>query len=277
MSVPSRLMAHVSTARPPMDWMSPKKCPRCHDIRRGNNTQPGPTEKNAEDRSAPSKSGEAEEEPQSGEWLIHVSSWTGAPGAGHAAGFETGRRWYCLICMSAYADLDLPSIRRLSPTLTRFRVVLGLFIAGLVLSGLTAFPLDRELEFLTSALGLSGAPAQEQTGLSHWILTVRDGLRDTYGKYRWMGYGTDWLAFAHLVLAVFFIGPLIDPVRNVWVLKAGLIACGLVIPVALICGPIRVIPFAWRLIDCSFGVLGAVPLWYCLRLVGRMEAARVDR
>ncbi|SCF41963.1 hypothetical protein [Micromonospora mirobrigensis] len=34
-----------------------------------------------------------------------------------------------------------------------------------------------------------------------------------------MLYGTDWLAFAHLVLAVAFWGPLRDPVRNVWVVQ----------------------------------------------------------
>ena len=72
------------------------------------------------------------------------------------------------------------------------------------------------------------------------------------------------LAFAHIVLAVFFIGPLVDPVRNVWVLWAGLIACAGVLPLALICGPLRGIPFYWRLIDCSFGVVGALPLVYRL-------------
>jgi hypothetical protein len=177
---------------------------------------------------------------------------------------------------SVHRESDQDSVRAAqTPSagaeLKKFRLVLGIFIAGLILSGLTAFPLERELTFLSAALGLDGATAQEQTGIGHWILAVRDGLGDTYAKYPWIGYGTDWLAFAHLVIAVFFIGPLVDPVRNVWVLKAGLIACGLVIPLALIGGPIRGIPFAWRLIDCSFGVFGALPLWYCLRQVKLIE------
>jgi hypothetical protein len=50
-----------------------------------------------------------------------------------------------------------------------------------------------------------------------------------------------------------------------------MIACALVIPLALICGPIRGIPFWWRLIDCSFGVIGLVPLWYALRLTRKMQ------
>jgi len=100
---------------------------------------------------------------------------------------------------------------------------------------------------------------------------VQDGLRDSYTRHPWLAYGTDWLAFAHIVIAIFFIGPLIDPVRNIWVVQAGLIACALVIPLALICGPIREIPFGWRLIDCSFGIVGAIPLYYCLRLARSLE------
>jgi hypothetical protein len=100
---------------------------------------------------------------------------------------------------------------------------------------------------------------------------VRDGLRDTYVHYPWNAYGTDWLAFAHVVIALFFIGPWLEPVRNVWVLKAGLMACLLVIPLALLAGPLRGIPFGWQLIDCSFGVIGAVPLVYCLSITRRLE------
>lgn len=33
-----------------------------------------------------------------------------------------------------------------------------------------------------------------------------------------------------------------------------------IIPLALICGPIRGIPFFWTCVDMSFGVLGLVPL-----------------
>src|SRR4051794_21707624 len=86
-------------------------------------------------------------------------------------------------------------------TLTRLRIVLAIFIAGLVLSGLTAFSLLRETELLATALGLDVTKPTDQTGLGFWIITVRDGLRVTYAKYPWIAYGTDWLAFAHLVMA----------------------------------------------------------------------------
>lgn len=165
--------------------------------------------------------------------------------------------------LNAPPDLD-PAVLR------KYRLVLLLFIFGLVISGVTAFPLQQELDWVTKLRGLDpGTGAQPGNGLDHWLLTVRDGLRSAYAHSPWLAYGTDWLAFAHLVLAIFFIGPLLDPLRNVWVLKAGLVACVLVPSLALICGPLRGIPWAWRLIDCSFGIAGALPLWYCLRLTRR--------
>jgi hypothetical protein len=155
--------------------------------------------------------------------------------------------------------------------LTKFRCMIGFFIFALVISGVTAFPLQRELEILTSARGLEHATPLNVHGLDFWLLTVRDGLRDTYTKYPWVAYGTDWLAFAHIVIAIFFVGTFIDPVRNVWILQAGLITCILVVPLALICGAIRQVPFGWSLIDCSFGIIGAVPLCYCLKLAKKLE------
>ena len=157
-------------------------------------------------------------------------------------------------------------------TLRRLRWVLGAFMVALILSGLTAFPLQRELQQMVELRGIEHlAPAEAGSGFDGWILTVRNGLRESYARYPWLAYGTDWLAFAHVVIAVFFIGVFINPVRNVWVLKAGIIACALVIPLALICGAVRQIPLGWRVINCSFGVFGALPLLYCLRLTRSFE------
>jgi len=156
--------------------------------------------------------------------------------------------------------------------LRRLRWALGFFIFALVLSGVTAFPLQREMEQLAVLRGIEGvAPGDTSNTFDRWILTIRDGLRESHAKHPWLAYGTDWLAFAHIVIAIFFLGPFIDPVRNVWVLRAGLIACGLVVPLALVCGAVRHIPWGWRLIDCSFGVFGAILLCYCLRLTRVLE------
>ncbi len=159
--------------------------------------------------------------------------------------------------------------------LVAFRVSLGSFVAGLILSGLTAFPLLGELSSLCRWLGIDD-PAAYQTlpGMRGWIAFVFVGLQKTYATFPFIGYGTDWLAFGHLIIALFFVGPFRDPVGNAWVLRVGLVACAGVIPLALICGSLRGIPFGWRLIDCSFGIIGAVPLFYCLSLTRRLAGPK---
>jgi succinate-acetate transporter protein len=156
--------------------------------------------------------------------------------------------------------------------IVKYRAVLSVFMLGLVVSGITAFPLAWEMRLLTTLFGIDPSlPPERYGGLAFWLATVNHGLHETYAAYPWVAYGTDWLAFAHIVIAVYFIGPLIDPLRNEWVLHAGLIGCALVLPLALICGPLRGIPLYWRLIDCSFGLLGAVPLLYCMHMTRLMR------
>ncbi len=55
------------------------------------------------------------------------------------------------------------------------------------------------------------------------------------------------------------------------VITFGLIACAGVIPLALIAGHVRGIPFPWRILDCSFGVFGAIPLLLCRHYLVRLE------
>ena len=157
-----------------------------------------------------------------------------------------------------------------SPQLSTIRIWLTIFIVGLALSGITAFPLVHETGWLVRLLADHPIlPAR----IIAWIDRVHAALVDEATRYPFLAYGTDWLAFAHLVLAVVFVGPLIEPVRNKWVLQFGVLACAGVFALALIAGPVRGIPPLWRLIDCSFGLFGAVPLLLCLRLVRQLEAA----
>ena len=156
---------------------------------------------------------------------------------------------------------------RIETRLTRIRVWLLIFMAGLVISGATAIPLETELNLLTRWAGNGGALAQ-------WLLRVWDALVETNAKFPFIAYGTDWLAFAHFVIAILFIGPLRDPVKNIWVIEFGMIACVLVVPFALIAGTLRGIPFGWQLIDCSFGVVGIIPLWFCRRAIHELSSAR---
>lgn len=157
--------------------------------------------------------------------------------------------------------------------LARIRAWLILFAVCLVLSGVTAFPLVTELRWLDSSLTGWAAPvADALPGLAEWIHRVAGGVEAAGEEAPYLLYGTDWLAFAHLVIAVAFLGPYRDPVRNVWVVEFGMIACVGIIPLALICGPIRDIPFWWSVIDMSFGVVGILPLLHVRRLTKRLEA-----
>lgn len=159
-----------------------------------------------------------------------------------------------------------------STSVRGFRVAMGLFIVGLILSGVTAFPLLSELRYVES-LFAHGALLANFNGnpMAAWIHKIVIGLGETYSSYPWIGYGTDWLAFGHIAIAIFFIGPLIDPTSCRWNIYAGIISCILVVPLAFICGGIRGIPVLWRLIDCSFGALGVIPLLYCLKLSRKIE------
>jgi len=162
----------------------------------------------------------------------------------------------------------------------RKRITSGtwVMIIGLVLSGATAIPLQTELDLLARWLGAAHlSPAQAPNDFTKWILIVRDALHDTYARYRFMGYGTDWLAFGHFVIALAYVGALRHPLRNAWVFSFGMMACVAVIPWALLFGELRGIPIYWRFIDCAFGVLGFIPNWLCHRWTREMEAHRALR
>lgn len=149
---------------------------------------------------------------------------------------------------------------------TRIRVLLIFFIIGLVLSGVTAFPIESELSLI--------ATNSPTNALQQWINTVYHAVADTNARYPFISYGTDWLAFAHIVIAIAFIGPLKDPVRNIWVLQFGMIACVLIIPLAFIAGPIRGIPIGWSLVDCCFGLVGIIPLYLCYRYTKKLDLSK---
>ncbi len=140
--------------------------------------------------------------------------------------------------------------------LKRARIWLVLFMFGLAISGITAFPRETELKWLGSLV------EGKNSEVANWIKTCRDAVIYSNENYPFLSYGTDWLAFAHLVLAMAFIGPLMDPVKNIWVTHFGMLACIAVFPLALIAGPMRGIPFYWQLVDCSFGIIGLIPLFF---------------
>jgi len=157
-------------------------------------------------------------------------------------------------------------------TLLIIRIFVVFFMGALIVSGATAFPLESELKLLCNIIGVS---TDEQytnyTGFQGFIAYVYTGITDTSANYPFLAYGTDWLAFAHIIIAIAFAGVFFKPVRNVWIVYWAMIACVAVIPTVIICGAVREIPVFWQLVDCSFGVFGMIPLLILLYFIKRLE------
>ena len=145
------------------------------------------------------------------------------------------------------------------------KIYICTIIVGLAISGLTSFPLETEMAYLFKYSRIL------PSSLQIWIGTVNQALKATNSRYPFLSYGTDWLAFAHIMLAVLFIGPLNDPIKNKWVIEFGIICCIAIIPLALIAGNIRHIPVFWQIIDCSFGIIGIIPLILCRINIKKIE------
>ncbi|HEV8504616.1 MAG TPA: hypothetical protein VGQ53_04420 [Chitinophagaceae bacterium] len=143
---------------------------------------------------------------------------------------------------------------------------LAFFMMMLVVSGITAMPAQWELAIAVKFF-------DESSPIGGWLNEIYLAVHETGKKYPYLFYGYDWLGFAHIIIAIAFIGPYKDPVKNKWVLEFGTIACFLIIPFALFIGYFRGIPFWWRLIDCSFGILGLIPLGICYNKTTELERA----
>ena len=149
--------------------------------------------------------------------------------------------------------------------ITKIRLIILFFIVALILSGVTAFPVETELRWLQNHPSLVPSFADK------WLKDVYAALIETNTKYPMLAYGFDWLAFAHIVIAMAFIGPIKDPVKNKWIIDWAMLACVAVFPLAFIAGPIRSIPMFHILIDCSFGVIGLIPLAICRKWIKELE------
>lgn len=146
----------------------------------------------------------------------------------------------------------------------KIRLLILFFMIALVLSGLTAMPAETELRWLLKYKDIF------PESLGNWLQVCYNALADTNAKYPFLAYGYDWLAFAHFVIALSFIGLYRDPVRNAWIIDWQIICCIAVVPLAVIAGPIRQIPIFHILIDCCFGLFGIMPLLTCRNWIKKM-------
>jgi len=103
----------------------------------------------------------------------------------------------------------------------RIRFLLLFFMCALIFSGLTAIPLRWELKIIMPFLTDGSFFGRLFPSLADWVERVNEGIQIGYGQYPFLAYGNDWLAFGHVAIALAFIGPLRDPVKNIWVVESG--------------------------------------------------------
>lgn len=154
--------------------------------------------------------------------------------------------------------------------LRRAKWMLAIVAFGLFVSGVTVWPAVPELKL---AVSLVWGDAEPAGGIHAFVLQAIEGLESMAADHPFMLYAHDWLAFAHIMLAILFAGAIKDPVRNIWIVQCGLIMCALVPVLAGICIPLRGIPFIWFWVDFAFAPGAALPLWIALRDIRKYEAA----
>jgi len=150
--------------------------------------------------------------------------------------------------------------------LFKIRAMLLFFAVSLAISGITAFPVETELHWLLQHRNLL------PDFMEGFISDAYNAISITNKNYPSLAYGYDWLAFAHVVFAMLFIGPYRHPVKNIWVIEWAMLACVAILPVAFFAGPVRHIPVYWSLIDCSFGIIGIIPLFICRKWIKQLES-----
>ena len=137
---------------------------------------------------------------------------------------------------------------------------------SLVLSGLSAIPLVWGVDFVVDIL----EEIEFHSQVFSLMKQVQNVLIFNAEHFPFMAYGNDWLAFAHFLFALLFVGLLFDAERNRFILRFGMIACVLIIPLAVFFGHAREIPWLWRMINCFFGVVGFAVLLKVELLLNRL-------
>ena len=100
--------------------------------------------------------------------------------------------------------------------------MLGIVAFGLFVAGVTVWPVIWELKTAVHIVWGDGKPAND---LHRFIAQAIGGIESVKATYPFLLYAHDWLAFAHIMLAVLVAGAIRDPVRNVWIVQCGLIMC----------------------------------------------------
>lgn len=150
--------------------------------------------------------------------------------------------------------------------MSKIRTYTVLLMIGLIIAGGTAFFIPWGVDLIVSHSHLP-----KWINQTAWLDYVHNGVNEIDNSFDFIWYGTDWIAFAHLLFAILFSGLYRDPVRNKWLVDFGLIACISIVPIALGFGHLRGIPVVWQLLDISFGVIAGAFLLRIKSLIQSLE------
>ena len=159
----------------------------------------------------------------------------------------------------------------------RVRFLVFVFIVLLILGGLSAFFIVETANIAQQLSGKGSFIGERLPSVAEWVSKIHDAIAETAEKHPFMFYGTDWVGFSHFMMVIACIGVLREPVRNIWVIQFALIGCILMIPMTLVIGAARDLPWFWQLFDCGIGAVGAILFFICYRYVRRLERSEVKK
>jgi hypothetical protein len=157
-------------------------------------------------------------------------------------------------------------------TLKKIRIYLILFLLAFLFSLHTVVFIETDAELLAKYVGHDTFMEELCPSISAWIEHLNLAVSETYSSYPFFAYCMDYLVYASVVLAIFLLGAIKDPVKNVWVVQVFMVACCLAFILPFIVGPLRDIPVFWRCIDSSCGLIGLLFFLLAYRLIRKLEA-----
>jgi len=160
--------------------------------------------------------------------------------------------------------------------LYRIRAALMVVMIGLVGSGLTTFPVVWEVGLLNQWFGGTSVFSNYAPDIAKFVSHIHEGVIYTDNHYPFLFYGLDWLGFAHIAIALVFVGVLRDPVRNQWVIEWAVMICLLVVPAIFAFGVARSMPIFWSFVDGMFPLMALIPLclaWYWTRAMSVLSVS----
>ncbi|MCF7955562.1 MAG: hypothetical protein K9M75_07160 [Phycisphaerae bacterium] len=159
-------------------------------------------------------------------------------------------------------------------TLKKIRRYLIIFFLGILFSLHTVLFVEVETAFLVKHLGHGTSMEQKLPFVSAWIENLYTSVKETYTNYPVIAYCMDWLSYACVVFAIFMIGAIKDPVKNIWIIQTYMLACLLAAALPFIAGPFREIPIFWRCLDGSFGLIGFFVLLMPYKLTKSLSSSQ---